>query len=108
MNLRDKMIGLDSTAETLIELTRSINRRCNEMTSAKAVIPADAPYPASYFKGCEVFLSNVVYDPYHGSISAVITLPYGVADINGNQHPDAGSKIKVTIDRTWFDDIKTE
>lgn len=107
-SLRDKMIGLDSSAETVFELARSINRRCADMNGAKVILPKQAPYPASYFTGCKVFINNVRYNPDHGSITAVITLPYGLADINGNQHPDAGSKIAVTIDRTWFEDTKTE
>ncbi len=105
MDLRNKLIGMKSSAETLNELTRSLNRRCSELIGVAAQIPEKVnSYPIIFFKGCKVMLHNVSYDAKAMAIVADVTLPY----LEGNTQPTSGTTLRVAIDPDWFKEDEQE
>lgn len=99
MSLKAKIEEMNSMADSLHEASLKLNIRASELNGVAAVIPHDAPAPASYFKGCKVILHNVSYDHNAGRIRAVITLPY-TADTDNNH---SGGTYRINIDENWFE-----
>ncbi len=99
MSLKEKIERLNKDVSIAQEQIRGLNIRAADFSGVAVVIPQDAPFPASYFKGCKVILHNVRYDHSVGCICATITFPHGV-----DTEPDySGHTQQVNINENWFE-----
>ena len=99
LTLAAKIEQLNKSANTIHELICLINIRASELIGVVAIIPQNAPAPASYFKGRKVILHNVSFDRSAGCISAAITFPY----TDDTKKLFSGCTQRFNIDKTWFE-----
>ncbi len=98
MDLEEKIERMNKAAGAIALTTRTLNKEASSLNGVAAVIPADAPFPISHFKGEKVILHNVSYDPAAKCISAVVTLPYRENEVNYAQ----GHDLIVFLNEKWF------
>ncbi len=99
MSLKEKIKQLNKRASVIRESIRDLNISAADLSGVAAVIPQDALFQASYFKGHKVILHNVSYDYNAGLISATITFP----DTEGAGCSLSRGTYQVNIDETWFE-----
>lgn len=101
MSLRAKVEQLNKSADMIRELIRGFNIRAADLNGVVAIIPDNAPFPASRFSGCKVILRNVAYDYGTSNICASVTFPHANPEDNVDQL--SGGVFKVTINKNWFE-----